>query len=193
MQPYKQSISRDEYSRTSRRSDLTNGGLACSKNSLRSTLLLLLRVVRGRKRVKVLVLIDVWMSITIAGVQYLYLGLDYEFWSNKIGFKTWKRKWNFLNYDNLDPNLPLPWNPTCLLASCLLVLADRAHFFEMMTSPYQSTLMAIQLADFAECFGSSLIISDPRVFSSRTKFRCQHTKPSLNLDIQYLHAKVWFF
>jgi hypothetical protein len=36
--------------------------------------------------VKVLVLIDVWMSITIAGVQYLYLRLNYESWSNKTDF-----------------------------------------------------------------------------------------------------------
>jgi hypothetical protein len=50
------------------------------KNSPRSTLLLLLRVAQGQKKVKVLVLIDVWMSITIAGVQYLYPRLDYESW-----------------------------------------------------------------------------------------------------------------
>ena len=44
----------------------------------------------GLKKVKVLVLIDVWMSITIARVRYLYPRLDYESWSNKTGHKTWK-------------------------------------------------------------------------------------------------------
>ena len=42
----------------------------------------------GAKKVKVLVLIDVWMSTIIAGVQYLYPRLDYESWSNKTGYKT---------------------------------------------------------------------------------------------------------
>jgi hypothetical protein len=38
------------------------------------------------------VLIDVMMFITIAGVRYLYLRLDYESWSNKTDHKTWKRR-----------------------------------------------------------------------------------------------------
>ena len=38
-------------------------------------------------------LIDQWdMSITIAEVQYLYLRLDYESWSNKTGYKIRKRR-----------------------------------------------------------------------------------------------------
>ena len=35
------------------------------------------------------------MSVTIAGVQYLYLRLDYESWPNKTGYKTWKRNKGF--------------------------------------------------------------------------------------------------
>ena len=42
-------------------------------------------------------LLIVEMFITIAGVQCLYLRLDYESWSNKTGYKTWKRKQNILN------------------------------------------------------------------------------------------------
>ena len=90
MQPYKQNISHDGYSQTSRRSNLTDGSPACSKKSSRSTLLLLLRVARGQKKVKVLVLIDVWMSVTIAEVRYLYPRLDYESWSNKTDVKLGK-------------------------------------------------------------------------------------------------------
>ena len=78
MQPYKQGISRDGYSQTSQRSDLTDGSPACPKNSPRSTLLLLLGDGTGPKKVNVLVLIDVWMFTTIAGIQYLYRRLDYE-------------------------------------------------------------------------------------------------------------------
>jgi hypothetical protein len=56
---------------------------ACPKN---------LRGGRSRK-VKVLDLVDrCEMSITIAGVQYLYLRLDYESWSNKTGYKLGKEK-----------------------------------------------------------------------------------------------------
>ena len=43
----------------------------------------------GPKKLKVLVLIDVWMSITKAEVQYLNPRLDYESWSNKTSYKTW--------------------------------------------------------------------------------------------------------
>jgi hypothetical protein len=37
------------------------------------------------------------MSITIVGIQYLYPRLDYESWSNKIGYKNWKGKQNIIN------------------------------------------------------------------------------------------------
>jgi hypothetical protein len=82
-------------------------------------------------------LVDQWeLSITIAGVQYLYSRLDYESWSNKTNHKTWKNKQNFLIQDNLDSNLSLLRSPMRLLASCHADSADRAHSLEMMTPSY---------------------------------------------------------
>jgi hypothetical protein len=64
--------------------------------------------VAGAEKVKVLDLFDrCEMFITIAGVQYLYLRLDYESWSNKTGYKLGKEDKSFLNYDILDLNLSL--------------------------------------------------------------------------------------
>jgi hypothetical protein len=72
------------------------------------------------------------MSITIAGVQYLYPRLDYEFMSNKTSFKLRKADKNFLNYDNLDLNLYLLWSLTYLLVPCLVDPTDRVYSLGMM-------------------------------------------------------------
>jgi hypothetical protein len=127
--------------------------LACPKNSSKSTLLLLLRSGQSRK-VKVLDLVDrCEMSITIAGVQYLYLRLDYESWSNKTGYKLGKEKktskititWTtiFPFYEVwcvflLHALLILPIGSTPLEWWCFLypVLVDRAHPLEVMMSSY---------------------------------------------------------
>jgi hypothetical protein len=62
------------------------------EDSLKSTILLLLRGGRSQK-VKVLDLFDrCEISITIAEVQYLYPMLDYESWLNKTGYKLGKEK-----------------------------------------------------------------------------------------------------
>jgi hypothetical protein len=53
------------------------------------------------------ILIDVMMFITIARVRYLYSMPDYKSWLNKTDHKTWKRRQNSLDYDNLDLNLSL--------------------------------------------------------------------------------------
>jgi hypothetical protein len=69
------------------------------------------------------------MSIAIAGVQYLYSRLDYESWSNKTGYKTWKRNQNL-------PNIVIIWTSIfpfyevrhVFLCSCLAIPANRAIF-----------------------------------------------------------------
>ena len=128
-------ISRDGYSQTSQRSGhLMQPCLPKELVEIYST-----PTPKGwrKPKSKGTCLVDRWeMSITIAGVQYLYSRLDYEFWSNKTNYNLGKENEIFLNYDNLDLNLSLLWSPTCLLALCLAVLANGAHSLGMMTSSY---------------------------------------------------------
>ena len=96
MQPYKQSISHDGYSQINRRSDLTDAAMLTEElTKIYSTPTP--KGGTGPKKLKVLVLIDAWMSITIVGVPYLYPKLDYESRSNKTSYDIWKRKQNILN------------------------------------------------------------------------------------------------
>jgi hypothetical protein len=176
---------------------------ACPKNSSRSTLLLLWG---GRSRkVKVLDLFDLFeMSITIAGVRYLYPRLDYESWSNKTSYKLGKEDKRFLNYDNLDINLSFLWSLTFLLVPCLSDPVDRVYSLGMMTfsssNPYRLgpppwgddivlfDWWQLWLANPVEYFGFTLMDLDFRVLSSWTKIWCQHMPP--NFGLKWFYSKI---
>ena len=57
-------------------------------------------------------LVDRWeMSITMLMFNIYTRGLTMSPGRTRLITKTWKRRQNFLNYDNFDLNLSLPWSP----------------------------------------------------------------------------------
>ena len=81
-------------------------------------------------------LVDRWeMSITMLGFNIYTRGLTMSPGRTRLITKTWKRRQNSLNYDNLDFNLPLLWSLMRLLASCPADPADRAYSLRMTTLP----------------------------------------------------------
>ena len=96
MQPYKQGISRDEYSQTNQRSNLTDAALLIEELiEIYST-----PTSKGWREPKSKGTGLCWsleMSITITGVQYLYPRLNYESWSNKTGYENLEKKTKLSN------------------------------------------------------------------------------------------------
>jgi len=120
-------------------------------------------------------LVDQWeMSITIAGVHYLYSGLDYESWSNKTDHKTLEKKKQF-------PNLKITWTPSFPFCGVRHVFPypEQRHsccwsLLEMRLLPKSNWLCSIVL-DQPILLSPRLLLAHFELWGlmQRTKFRCQ--------------------